>query len=135
MATLEGPGLPACQTTTMGQGNLPSQASLDSSTLPTPAAGPPPPLRTLLLQPSSPLFPSPAKPTHALSPAGLEIVPSPMPISPSPKLLRGLLYSSRHFPGTGIQAPGGVREGVHRSGAAVGAASCELSTKSAGPQL
>lgn len=96
MATLEGPGLPTSQTATMRPGNLPSKASLDSSTPPTPAS--PHSARVLLLQPSSPLAPSPAKPTHAPPSAGFDIVPSPVPSSPSPKLQRGLLYSSSHFP-------------------------------------
>lgn len=96
MATLEGPGLPASQTTDRRLGNLPSKASLDSSTLPTPAS--PHSSSVLLHQPSSPLPPSPAKPVHAPPPAGLDRVPSPMPSSPSLRPRRGLLYSPSHFP-------------------------------------
>lgn len=66
MATLEGPGLPASQTTARRLGNLPSKASLDSSTPPTPAS--PYSSSVLLLQLSSPLPPSPAKPIHTPHP-------------------------------------------------------------------
>lgn len=114
MATRRGQ---ACQTTTMRLGNLPSKVSLDSSTAPVSASPHSP--SVCLLQPSSPLPPIPAKPTHAPPSAGFDIVPGPMPSSPSPKLQRGLLYSSSHFPEHTYSVPRKSQWKVHRSGAAM----------------
>lgn len=66
-------------------GNLPSRASPDSSTPPTPAS----PHTPSMLPLSSP---HPSQPTDAVPSAQPDTVPSPMSSSPSPKPGRSLLY-------------------------------------------